>query len=189
LIRGLEHLGAPKALRLRLSLGPFLVFICFLSGFVLAQRATTQPSSQVERLAKALSGTWSITLNVEPNEHMPKGGVGKGEEVWKPGPGGLSLIENYHSTGDEGEITGLGVAWWDEDAQRYQVTWCDNGNPTGCMVMKHGAKWVGNEVVAMNEWEEGGKKFVFREIFFSSFLTQRRLPSNKASIRETRSAN
>jgi CubicO group peptidase (beta-lactamase class C family) len=124
-----------------------------------------QPSPEMERLVKALAGTWSITLKVEPNEHMPKGGVGKGEEIWKPGPGGLSLIEEYHSTGDEGEITGLGVAWWDEDVHRYQVTWCDSSNPAGCVVMKHGAKWVGNEVVAMNEWEEDGKKFVFKEVF------------------------
>lgn len=126
---------------------------------------TSQPSPEMKRLVKALSGRWSISLKVEPSERLPKGGGGKGEEVWKPGPGGFSLIEDYHSTGDEGEITGHGVAWWDEGAQRYQVTWCDNGNPTGCIVMKHGAKWVGNEVVAMNEWEGSGKKFVFKEVF------------------------
>src|SRR6266566_6631414 len=73
-----------------------------------------QPSPEIERLVKAFSGAWSIALKIEPNESKPKGGRGQGEEVWKPGPGGLSLIEDYHSMGDEGEIYGLGVAWWDK---------------------------------------------------------------------------
>jgi hypothetical protein len=124
-----------------------------------------QPSPEIKRLVEALSGTWSITLKIEPNESLPKGGGGKGEEVWKPGPGGLSLIEDYHSTGDEGEISGWGVAWWDNHAQRYQVTWCDSGNPGGCAVIKHGAKWEGSKVVAMDEWQENGKMVTLKEVF------------------------
>ena len=124
-----------------------------------------QPGPEIERLVKAFSGTWSIAIKIEPNERMPKGGGGQGEETWRPGPGGLSLIEEYHSTGDEGELSGLGVAWWDKDAQKYQVMWCDSTNRAGCIVMKHGAKWVGNQVVAVDEPENVGKKFTFKEIF------------------------
>lgn len=126
--------------------------------------SAAQSSPEMERLATALSGTWSITLKVEPNERFPKGG-GKGEEVWSAGPGGLSVIENYHSTGDEGEIAGLGVFWWDENARRYQVLWCDNSNPAGCVVMTHGASWEGNDMVVTNEWEESGNKFALKEVF------------------------
>jgi hypothetical protein len=148
-----------------------LVVLLALSSIASAQSSgaiTPSPppsNSEIKRLVEALSGTWSITLKIEPNESLPKGGGGKGEEVWRPGPGGLSLIEDYHSTGDEGEISGLGVEWWDSDAQRYQVTWCDSGNPGGCAVIKHGAKWEGSKVVAMDEWQENGKMVTLREVF------------------------
>ena len=148
-----------------------LVVLLALSSITSAQSSgaiapsSPQPTAEIKRLAEALSGTWSITLKIEPNEGLPKGGKGKGEEVWRPGPGGLSLIEDYHSTGDEGEISGLGVAWWDNNAQRYQVTWCDSGNPDGCGVIKHGARWEGSQVVAMDEWQKNGKKVILKEVF------------------------
>jgi hypothetical protein len=147
-----------------------LVALLALSSIASAQSSgaiapSPPPSPEIKRLVDALSGTWSITLKIEPNESLPKGGGGKGEEVWRPGPGGLSLIEDYHSTGDEGESSGLGVAWWDNNAQRYQVTWCDGGNPDGCVVIKHGAKWEGSKVVAMDEWQKNGKKVTLKEVF------------------------
>jgi hypothetical protein len=147
-----------------------LVVLLAISNIASAQSSgviapSPPPSLEIKRLVDALSGTWSITLKIEPNENLPKGGGGKGEEVWRPGPGGLSLIEDYHSTGDEGEISGLGVAWWDNNAQRYQVTWCDGSNPEGCVVIKHGAKWEGSNVVAMDEWQKNGKKVTLKEVF------------------------
>lgn len=124
-----------------------------------------RPSPEMERLVKALAGTWSITLNVEPNEHMPKGGVGKGEEIWKPGPGGLSLIEEYHSTGDEGEMSGLGVFWPGSQPSTMQVVWCDSTKPNGCGLMKGGARWQGSRVVLEDESQADGRKVIFREVF------------------------
>lgn len=147
-----------------------LVVLLALSSIASAQSSgaiapSPAPSPEIRRLVNALSGTWSITLKIEPNASLPKGGAGKGEEVWRPGPGGLSLIEDYLSTGDEGKISGLGVAWWDNNAQRYQVTWCDGGNPDGCALIKHGAKWEGSKVVAIDEWQKNGKKFTLKEVF------------------------
>ena len=74
------------------------------------------------------------------------------------------MIEDYHSTGDEGEISGLGVVWWDNDAQKYQVL-CDNGSPDGCAVIKHGAEWEGSQLVAVDEWLKDGKKITLKEVF------------------------
>ncbi len=125
----------------------------------------TQRAPEMEKLAKALSGTWNIRIVLEPSEQMPKGGKGHGEEVWKVGPGGSSLIEEYSSTGDEGEISGLGVFWWDRDAARFQVTWCDSTSITGCSVMKRGARSRADEIVLEDEWQDTGKQFTFREVF------------------------
>lgn len=149
-----------------------LVLIMMILGSITSARssdATTpsspQPSPEMRRLVTALSGTWSLTLKIEPTKSSPKGGAGKGEETWVPGPGGLSIVENYHSTGDEGEISGFAVIWWETNAGKFQVTWCDNGSPNGCAVIKHGAKWEGSQLVAMDEWQEHGKKTTFKEIF------------------------
>jgi hypothetical protein len=139
-----------------------LILLLVLSGAVSAQ---SRPSPEMKRLAEAFSGTWSIRLKVEPNESLPRGGGGKGEEVWRSGPGGLSLIEEYHSTGDEGEISGLGVWWWDKNAQEYQVAWCDSVGPEGCKVMQHGAKWEGSHIVLMDESDRNGKKVTIMEVF------------------------
>jgi hypothetical protein len=64
---------------------------------------------QIGELIRALFGTWSIQLAFSPSENMSTGGSGVGEQVWHPGPGGLSLIEEYHSSGADGEVSGLGV--------------------------------------------------------------------------------
>lgn len=120
---------------------------------------------EMERLIKTLYGSWSITITTEPSEEMPEGGKGQGEEVWKGGPGGLSLIEEYNSTGGEGNISGLGVFWWDKEAARFQVTWCDSTTSTGCSQMASGASWEGDDLVLGNEWKQKERRFVFKEVF------------------------
>jgi hypothetical protein len=136
---------------------------------------STQPQAnpEMENVATKLLGSWSIVIQLEPNEQMPAGGKGSGEEVWQSGPGRLSLIENYHSTGDEGSIAGLGIFWWDADAKRFQVLWCENAGPTGCNLMSGGARWERNTLIIEHEWSERGKtskvKEVFSDITDSSF--------------------
>jgi len=151
---------------MKTKLVPFLVTLILGCAWAGAQAAgTPQRSPELQRLVKALSGTWSIAIRIEPSDQIPGGGLATGEEVWTPGPGGLSLIENYHSTGAEGEMAGIGVAWWDVNTGRFQVTWCDNTNPTGCTVLKHGAKWEGDQIVAVDEWDSAGKRTTSKEVF------------------------
>jgi len=94
---------------------------------------------------------------------MPSGGVGQGETVFRPGPGGLSLIEDEHSKNSKGELFGLSVTWWDENAHGYRAIWCANNLPTGCIVMAKLAKWEGDQFVLGDEYERNGRKFVFKE--------------------------
>jgi len=55
----------------------------------------------IDKLIRSLSGSWSLSLRFAPSGKMPKGGSGSGEETFHAGPGGLSVIEEYHSTGDD----------------------------------------------------------------------------------------
>ena len=96
---------------------------------------------------------------------MPNGGVGEGEEVYRAGPGGSFVIEEVQLKEATGEISGLGVAWWDENAQAYRALWCDSVNPDRCVTMTHFAKWESDQFVLRGEFERNEKRFLFKEVF------------------------
>ncbi|HTO86131.1 MAG TPA: hypothetical protein VMR54_01200 [Thermoanaerobaculia bacterium] len=110
-------------------------------------------------------GTWAIHVKYEPSAEMPNGGVGQGREVWRAGPGGGSVIEEYEEEGAAGEFHGLGVAWWDEKAQGQRFIWCASHDPGGCQLSKNVAKWEGNSLIYTEETEEKGKRLVRQEVF------------------------
>jgi len=110
-------------------------------------------------------GTWVIRVKYEPSPERPKGGEGVGSEVWRRGPGGRSVIEDYEVKGDAGELHGLGIAWWDEKEKGQLVLWCDSENPDGCHHTGTVARWEGNSLVYTEESEVNGRKLVFQETF------------------------
>jgi hypothetical protein len=119
----------------------------------------SQPSQQMQRLLAVFSGKWIYQFKYEPNETRPNGGTSEGEAVFRPGPGGLSMLEDEAA----GDTSGMSVTWWDEKAQGYRAIWCDNKIPDGCIVMARLAKWEGDQFVLGDEFIKDGKKFVFRE--------------------------
>jgi hypothetical protein len=129
-----------------------------------AAMSSPQPSPEMRKLLNAFSGTWSITYKYEPSEGIPNGGAGQGKEVYRAGPGGFSLIEEFHSKEATDEASGLGLAWWDEKAQGYRAVWCVNSNPGGCIVMARLANWEGGQFVLGDESERMGKKMSFKEV-------------------------
>ena len=120
------------------------------------------PGPEVQNL---MLGTWAIKAEYAPSREMPNGGVGEGIEVWRPGPGGHSVIEEYHEKNANGEIDGFGPGWWDADLQGQRFVWCDNANPRGCELSRNVAKWEGNRLVYREDREENGKKITHQEIF------------------------
>ena len=153
-------------------------FVCLLLtiklslSLVVAQEAqqksigtTRQPSPEMQRLFNTFLGTWRITEKIEPSEAMPNGGAAEGTEVYRAGPGGVSIIEEIHLKESSGEISGLGIGWWDEKAHGYKALWCDSQNPNGCILMAHLAKWEGDQFILRDEFEKNGKKFNFKEVF------------------------
>jgi hypothetical protein len=126
-----------------------------------------QPAHEIQTLTKALAGRWSTREKYEPGEPTPNGGVGQGETLWRPGPGGFTLLEEYHSQTPIGELFGFGLVWWDE-TKGLQHMWCMNLYPTGCEMFPGpplpGPKWDGKQLVVDTESEIAGKKFVWHEV-------------------------
>jgi hypothetical protein len=121
-----------------------------------------KPSAEMEKLSKMLVGTWSTTEKMEPAPWAPKGATGKGTAVFKKGPGGLSLVQDYKSSGSMGSFTGHGVMWWDPQAGGFKGIWCDSGTPAGCAVSTGLAKFEGDNLVGTDEEDMMGKKVAMK---------------------------
>ena len=129
------------------------------------QTQEPKPGIQIERLLRAFEGTWAINEEIAPDPALPKGGTGDGRIVWRPGPGGFSVVEDYQSKQGTREVAGLGVFWWDESAGGYHTIWCDSTNPGGCISFKNVARWEGTQLVLVEDYETNGKQFTFKEVF------------------------
>ena len=121
-----------------------------------------KPGPEMQKLTKMLAGTWNTTESFEVTEMMPQGGKGTGAAVIKPGPGGMSLVEEYHSHGGLGSFSGHGVFWWDEKAKGYRNVWCDSMTPGGCAVANGLGNWEGDSLVFNDEQEMMGKKMAMK---------------------------
>lgn len=123
-----------------------------------------KPAPEMDKLAKAIAGSWTTRETIEVSEMAPKGGKGSGTATIKLGPGGLSLIEDYHSRGGMGAFSGHGVFWWDDQAKGYRNVWCDNLTPGGCTVANGLGKWDGDSLVFDDEQEMMGKKYLIKNV-------------------------
>lgn len=129
------------------------------------QTLEPKPGPQMEKLLRAFEGTWTIDEKLGPDPSAPNGATGEGKIVWRQGPGGFSLVEDYQSKQGDRQVTGLGVFWWDEPAGGYRTIWCDSTNPGGCISFKNVARWEGAQLVLVEDYEMKGKKFTFKEVF------------------------
>ena len=136
-------------------------------GQATAVRVPAEPkgSPQIEKMLRAFEGTWSIKEKFAPDAGSPNGATGEGQIVWRAGPGGFSVIEEYRSRRSGTEVTGLGVFWWDEAARGYRTIWCDSTNPGGCIGFKNVARWKGPQFVLVEDYEVKGKRVIFTEVF------------------------
>jgi Domain of unknown function (DUF4440) len=145
------------------------VWVCLVSAAcsngVFAQNTSEKLKMPGPDVQSLMLGSWSTSVKYEPTPEMPNGGTGSGIEIWRPGPGGFSVVEEYHEKNEKGDVEGLGVAWWDSKAQGQRFVWCENTNPDGCYVSKEVAKWDGASLVYKEEQENAGKKRACSEVF------------------------
>jgi len=104
-------------------------------------------------------------LKSEPSAKRPKGEVATGREIWRAGPDGKSVIEEYSQKSSDGEFKLFSIGWWDEKDQGQRFLNCDSSQEHGCELSKEVARWEGNSLVYTEEREENGAKVVRQEIF------------------------
>ena len=65
---------------------------------------------------------------------MPNGVVNAGEETWRAGPGGYTLLEEEHLRLPQGDGFMLGIIWWNKTTKTLQGMECQNLLPYTCDV-------------------------------------------------------
>ena len=122
-----------------------------------------KPSPEIQKLARAMVGTYTTKETHEAGPFMPTGGTGTGQATFILGPGGNSIIESYQSKSGPmgGKFRGHGVVWYDAKAGGYRSVWCDSMSPM-CEVGGT-TKWEGDKLTGSTESEMMGKKMTYKE--------------------------
>jgi len=163
----------PKAHMRRMALCLAAALLCGSAALaqqaaVAGQGAAAKPSDKIQSLVRALAGRWSTQEKYEPGFLTPNGGTGHGETIFRAGPGGFTLIEEYRAQTPAGQLFGLGIIWFD-NSRGLQHMWCINVYPDGCEMFppppQQGPQWDGRTLVLHLESERDGKKLVFNEVF------------------------
>jgi len=100
-------------------------------------------------------GQWTYT------ETYPKGGVNHGVYTSKPGPGGNSLLNTFHSQGPVGDFEGMLVYTWDLTDGKYKAYIFGNDFP-GALVET--GEFEGEKLVFHGEIGAGGAKIQLRNV-------------------------
>jgi len=131
---------------------------------------SSQPALKMQTLTAALSGEWSLDVKWETNASMPNGLVNTGEETWRAGPGGHTLLEEEHLRSHQGDVFLFGVVWWNSTKKNLQGLECQNLLPQTCDVK--GAlnditmSWDGKQfVIDEIETSNTGKKSIWHEVW------------------------
>jgi hypothetical protein len=76
---------------------------------------------EMDRLIKLYRGTWEYTEMYSKSISSPKGGENTGIYTSELGPGGMSLVNRFHSKGPVGDSEGLLVMTWDPKEKAYKA--------------------------------------------------------------------
>ena len=141
-----------------------------LSATAQSLTSASNPSAELVGLTKALEGKWSLNVKFEPDATMANGLTNTGEETWRPGPGGFTLLEEEHLRMPQGDLFLLGALWWNTADKAFHGMECQNLLPYTCDVK--GAQhditmnWDGKQfVIDEVETSPAGKKSIWHEVW------------------------
>jgi len=119
-----------------------------------AAQAAKPGAAEMERL-KFYLGEWDYT------ETYPNGGKNTGVYTSKLGPGGNSMVENFHSQGPVGDFEGLIVMTWDPKEKAYKAYVFGNDFP-GALVET--GQFEGDALVFRSEFPAEGATLKIRNV-------------------------
>src|SRR5690349_19553064 len=85
-----------------------------------------EPAPAMQSLTQALKGRGSTTYAYSSDGSRTPPPMSKGEEVWRTGPGGFTLLEEEHLHDPGQEIYLLAIHWWDESTKSLRGMLCNN---------------------------------------------------------------
>jgi hypothetical protein len=85
-----------------------------------ASRPEPSNAPEMEKLIKLYRGTWEYTETYAKSPRLPNGGENGGIYTSELGPGGMSIVNRFHSKGPMGESEGLLVMTWDPREKAYK---------------------------------------------------------------------
>ena len=121
-----------------------------------------KPSEEMKKLARLIGGRWQVEEKYEVSALVPQGGEAKGTDMVHRGPGGLSIVSNYNSSGTLGENHGVGITTWSADEGIYRQFWVDNFDAPGQLWT---GKWEGESLVFTYTQKLGDQQLHWKEIF------------------------
>lgn len=137
------------------------------SGGGTPHQVIPQPSPELQELTKAIAGKWSVSYQLEADE-SGKGGEAHGEQVWRTGPGGFTLMEEEHFSLPSREVFLFALMWWDKSANKLRGMLCNNSGPQTCNVDTYAnstLSWDGARLVIDLKFPQGNKNMIWHEVF------------------------
>jgi hypothetical protein len=127
-----------------------------------AESARSMPNAapEMDRL-KFYLGEWDYTETYANSASYPNGGKNTGVYTSKPGPGGNSLLNGFHSQGPVGDFEGLMVMTWDPKEKSYKSYVFGNNFP-GAVVET--GQFEGDALVFRTEFSVGGATLKLRNV-------------------------
>jgi len=130
---------------------------------MLAKSVAPQPQPanglEMERLIKLYRGTWEYTETYCKSPQMPNGGENTGTYTSELGPGGMSIVNRFHSKGPVGEFEGLLVMTWDAKEKAYKAYVFGNDFP-GALVET--GQFEGDALIFRTTFNMGEKSIPMR---------------------------
>jgi len=124
--------------------------------------APAKPAGQVEmERLKFYLGEWLYTETYPKSATDLSGRTNTGVYTSKPGPGGYSLINTFHSQGSAGDFEGMLILTYDLNEKAYKAYAFGNEFPGA--IVETGA-FEGDALVFRAEWSIGGQVLKLRNV-------------------------